>query len=33
MLNVDLIIKWFNSPTLWVGNKKFHLIPRGSAPG
>ena len=25
--------KWFNSPTLWVGNKSFLVIPRGSAPG
>ncbi len=24
---------WFNTPTLWVGNNKFHLILRGSAPG
>jgi len=27
------MIKWFNSPTLWVGKKKIHLIPRGSASG
>ncbi len=24
---------WFNTPTLWVGNNKSHLILRGSAPG
>lgn len=32
-LNSNYLIKnWFNYSTLWVGNNKFNLIPRGSTP-